>query len=150
MNLVHGFLHPYGADPVGVRTPTQIWLWGLLWLEPLENFIEINLLSAKSTPQEWLCKHINVLSRQFAGASLGTRTPQGSLQCCPISPSWWGGEHPLSKKPTARGPPSFAVRSFSPQASAVLTSPFPPQCCRQIGGYVCIHSSIKLQRLMME
>jgi len=65
---------------VGVRTPTKIWLWGLIWLGPHKNFTEVNVYQ-QNRDQEQLCKPTNILNGQVAGALL--RTPVGELTALP-------------------------------------------------------------------
>ena len=38
------YVYLTGTDPRGVRSPTKIWLWGLIWLRPHENFTEVNVI----------------------------------------------------------------------------------------------------------
>jgi len=38
------YVYLTGTDPMGVRSPTKIWLWGLIWLRPHENFTEVNVI----------------------------------------------------------------------------------------------------------
>jgi len=49
--------------------------------------------------------------------------PTEELTMLPSPPSWWGGEHPLSKNFTPLGFSSFAHRPFESQSSALWTSP---------------------------
>ena len=85
------------GDP-GVRTPTEIWLWGLLWLNPHKNFTERNLISAKLNIRSGYISLQNVRNRQVTRAL--PQTPLGELTSALLrSPSWWRGEHALRKNP---------------------------------------------------
>ena len=68
----------------GGPDPTKIWLWGLIWHRPHENFTEINVISAKSDTRSGSLSLENVLNCEVSSAS--TQTPFGELTALPQTP----------------------------------------------------------------